>query len=218
MNIEGTYTLLAPPGRVWHAMLEQQILLHTVPGIKQIEALDKHTFAIALTINQTPFIGNYEGTFTLSEQQFPSHYLLAIQIKSEQEQFHGKISIQLHDREHSTIVAYTGTIHLASMQQSTPTTLARGAAKLLIQQFFTALDEQLSVNDITIFPPQSSSISTHYKQKGLFYTFIRLLKLGDGEPEQEQIWARRLRRASAISSLLLLVWIGTRLPRQRGKS
>ena len=58
MHIEGTHTLLAPPERVWHGMRNQQILLRTVPGLREIEALDEHTFAISLTMDQEPFIGN----------------------------------------------------------------------------------------------------------------------------------------------------------------
>jgi len=50
---------------------------------------------------------------------------------------------------------------------------------------------------------------------GLFPTIFRLLGLGHGEPEQEQMWTNRLRRASTIVSLLFLVWVGTRLPRPR---
>jgi carbon monoxide dehydrogenase subunit G len=251
MNIEGTYTLLAPPERVWHGILHQDILLHTVPGIKQIEAIDAHTFAIALTLDQMPFVGNYTGKLTILEQQAPYHYLIAIEGEGEQERFHGDISIHLQDRETTTIVTYTGTIHPdAPTAQSTSITLARGAAKLLIQQFFTALDDQLHVNDrqtdsyatkieqydaynttgaigvkskngVLLKKEASNDITFNVRpsaeQQGIFYKLAHLLRLGNGELEQEQIWAYRLRRATTLSGLLFLVWIGTRLPRRRNQ-
>ena len=147
MHIEGTYTLLAPPERVWHGMRDQQILLSAVPGMKQIEVLDERTFAISLTMDQEPFIGNCQGKITISEQQFPYHYRIALQGTNDQGQFRGEVSIHLQDRDDSTIIAYTGTVHLTFSGQAPSTTLARGAAKLLIQQFFTALDDLLGTHD-----------------------------------------------------------------------
>lgn len=147
MHIEGTYTLLAPPERVWYGMRDREVLLSTVPGMRQIEALDEHTFAISLTMNQEPFIGNCQGKLTISEQQFPYHYRIAIQGTNDQGQFRGEVSIHLQDRDESTIVAYTGTIHLDSSTRPASMTLARGATKLLLQHFFTALDDQLGTHN-----------------------------------------------------------------------
>ena len=254
MHIEGTYTLLAPPEHVWHGMRDQQILLHAVPGIKQIEALDEHTFAMSLTINQEPFIGNYQSKLTISEQQFPYHYRIAIQGINDQEQFQSEVSVHLQDRDDSTIVAYTGTIHFASSEELVSTTLARGAAKLLIQQFFTALDDQLHLHGVLdtdlaaviekydlygaaarigiknkkgvilkrnisdpVAPFSSQSPLITSEQRDIFYSIVRLLGLGHGLPEQEQVWTRRLRRTGTMACLLFLVWIGTRLPRPQAR-
>jgi uncharacterized protein len=253
MHIEGTYTLLASPQHVWHGIRDQQVLLHAMPGMKQIEALDEHTFAISLTIDQEPFIGSYQGKLTISEQRFPYHYHIAIQGTNDQGKFQGEVSIHLQERDDSTIVSYTGTLHLDSSGEVVPTTLARGAAKLLIQQFFTALDDQLQASNpreadfaavverydlygvagtvgkrskngvilkrdnVATTPLQSPSIVATSEQRGVFHTLVHLLGLGHGEPEQEQLWTRRLRRTSTIASLLFLVWLGTRLPRPRVK-
>src|SRR5262249_35798976 len=126
--------------------------------------------------------------------------------------------------------------------------------KLLIQQFFIALDNQLQAhaaldadlaavverydvynaaagiktqigailqrdtsNPVTTISPQSPSVTTSAHQRGLFPRVVQLLGLGHGEPEQEQIWTQRLRRASPIAGLLFLVWLGTRLPRPRAR-
>jgi hypothetical protein len=224
--------------------------------MREIEALDEQTFAMSLTMNQEPFIGNCQGKLTISEQQFPYHYRITIQGTNDQGHFQGEVSIHLQDRNNSTIVAYIGTVHLASRGQPTSTTLARGAAKLLIQQFFIALDDQLQAidaldtdlaavigrydvysvagtagmqnkngvilkrepsNPAVAISPQSLSVMATSEQSGIFSTIVHLLGLGHGEPEQEQVWTRRLRRASTVASLLLLVWVGTRLPRPRAR-
>lgn len=251
MHIEGTYTILAPPERVWHGMRDQQILLHTVPGLRQIETLDEHTFAISLTMNQEPLSGDCQAELTIIEQQFPYHYRLALQGTHKEGQFRGEVTVHLQERVQSTIVAYTGTVHLDASGEPPPTTLARGATKLLLQQFFIALDNQLqahaaldanlaavierydvystatgvktqngiilekdTANPVTTTSPQVLPIASGAHQRGLFPAVVHLLKLGNGEPEQEQIWTHRLRRASTIASLLFLVWLGTRIPRR----
>jgi len=255
MHIEGTYTLLAPPERVWHGMRDQHILLSAVPGLRQIEARNEHTFAISLVMNQEPFIGDCEAELSIAEQQFPYHYRLALQGTNDQGQFRGEVTVHLQDRDQSTIVAYTGAVHLDASGEPPSTTLARGATKLLVQQFFIALDRQLQAhaaldadlaavverydvynaavgiksqngvilqrdtsNPVTTVAPPAPSVAASAHQRGLFPKVVHLLGLGHGEPEREQIWTHRLRRASTVASLLFLVWLGTRLPRPRAKA
>jgi len=254
MHIEGTYTLLAPPERVWHGMHDQHILLQTVPGLRQIETLDEHTFALSLAMNQEPLSGDCQAELIITEQQFPYHYRLALQGTHEQGQFRGEVTVHLQDRDQSTIVAYTGTVHLDASGEPPPTTLARGATKLLIQQFFIALDNQLQAHaaldadlaavierydvynaavgtkssngvalqratsdPVTAISPRVLAITAGAYERGLFPMVVHLLGLGHGQPEQEEIWMHRLRRASTIVSLLFLVWLGTRLPRPRAR-
>lgn len=149
MKIEGTYTLHALPDQVWHGMQNPHILRQIVPGLKKIEALDKQTFILSLAINQAPFVGTYEGRATITEHQYPYHFRVALQSKNDQESLQGEIHIHLQNRAESTIVAYTGTIHLDFYGQKSSATLARGAAKLLVQQFFTALNDQLNAKETT---------------------------------------------------------------------
>ena len=46
------------------------------------------------------------------------------------------------------------------------------------------------------------------------HTLVHQLGLGDDDPLLEEQWVARLKRIGAFSALLLLVWIGTRLPRR----
>jgi carbon monoxide dehydrogenase subunit G len=253
MKIEGTYTLHAPPDQVWYSMQNPHILRQIVPGLKNIEALDEQTFILSLAMNQAPFVGTYEGRITITERQYPYHFCVALQNKNDQGSLQGEIHIHLQRRAESTIIAYTGAIHLDFYGQKSSTTLARGAAKLLVQQFFTALNDQLNAQETTnanlaaviehspAFNP-TGNVSVKNKngiaslkktsenmrlipdplwtekrdeQQGIFYKMARILKLGDGNPEQERLWTYRLRTASTIAGLLFLIWVGMHIPRQQ---
>ncbi len=58
------------------------------------------------------------------------------------------------------------------------------------------------------------AVSPSVNQPEFFHRIVRQLRLGSNDPLLEEQWVRRLRRIGIVSVLLLLVWIGTRLPRK----
>jgi uncharacterized protein len=239
MDIEGTYTLQASPEDVWQSLLDRQVLLHTVPGIEQLEQLDKDTYAIAMHVKQAPLIGTYYGHITVVEQHFPYHYRLIIDGEGRQSTLSGNGVVHLSQRDSMTIIAYKGTLNLGKLGTLLPTAIVKGTVKMLIQQFFTSLAEQLrakvpvhilaseqaedaaavkhSGEDILFLSPSAPSAEeaspltqSHTPLQGI----VRWFGLGEGNPLQEALWEIRIRRIGIMSGLLLLVWIGTRLPRK----
>lgn len=239
MDIEGTYTLQASPEDVWQSLLDRQVLLRTIPGIEQLEQLDKDTYAIAIHVKQAPLIGTYHGHITVAEQHFPYHYRLIIDGEGRQSTLSGTGVIHLSQRDSMTIIAYKGTLNLGKLGTLLPTAIVKGTVKMLIQQFFTSLAEQLrakvpvhilaseqaedaaavkhSGEDILFLSPSAPSAEeaspltqSHTPLQGI----VRWFGLGEGNPLQEALWEIRIRRIGIMSGLLLLVWIGTRLPRK----
>ena len=51
-------------------------------------------------------------------------------------------------------------------------------------------------------------------QPALLHKIVRQLGLGGNDAQLEEQWVIRLRRVGFASMLLLLVWVGTRLPRK----
>ncbi|MBV9232329.1 MAG: hypothetical protein JOZ18_23680 [Chloroflexi bacterium] len=235
MNIEGTYTLQASPEDVWNCLMDQQILLRSIPGIQKLEKVDENTYAIAMHIKYAPLRDSYHGHITITEQQYPYHYRIAIQGEGRQSTITGSGGLHLNERYNNTIIAYQGTLTLGRLGTLLPASVVKGAAKLLIQQFFSALSDQLrikghsqavtseevvgasvvkrSAGSIVILPP--ASVTQSVPKTTLSGTIVRWFGLGEGDPVQEERWENNLRRISIISALLILVWIGTRLPRRR---
>src|SRR5947199_5224459 len=143
MDIEGTYTLPASPEDIWQSLMDREVLLRTVPGIEQLEQLDKDTYAIALHIKQAPLIGTYHGHVSVTEQHFPYHYRLIIDGEGRQSTLSGNGVVHLSQRDSMTIIAYKGTLNLGKLGTLLPTVIVKGTAKMLIQQFFTALADHL---------------------------------------------------------------------------
>lgn len=143
MNIEGTYTLQVTPEEVWRCLMDPQVLRHAIPGVERLERENTHRYAVTMHIRQAPLIGLYQGYVTVSEQQYPSQYHVAVEGEGKQGKISGEGVIQLNRHDENTVVAYKGTLNAGKLATLLPPPLVQGAAKLLIQQFFTGLAEYL---------------------------------------------------------------------------
>jgi carbon monoxide dehydrogenase subunit G len=231
MDIEGTYTLQASPEDVWGCLMDQQVLRHAIPGVEKLESLGQHEHGITLQIRQSPLIGVYHGRVVLTDQHYPYHYSIAIEGEGRQSTISGHGVIHLSGRGENTVVAYKGTVNIGKLGTLLPAPVVKGAARLLLNQFFTSLADHLrtlhpvaagladfdhtsSLNGPTLpagqyaFPASTPARSTFLR------AVVHILRLGEGEPDLEELWVHRIRRAGLICGFLLLVWVGTRLPRR----
>jgi uncharacterized protein len=143
MNIEGTYTLQVTPEEVWRSLMDPQVLRRAVPGVERLERESNHRYAITMHIRQAPLIGLYQGYVTVSDQQYPYQYRLSIEGEGRQSKISGQGVVQLSRHDENTVVSYKGTLNPGKLVTLLPPPLVQGAAKLLIQQFFTELAEHL---------------------------------------------------------------------------
>ncbi len=233
LNIEGTYTLQASPEGAWQCMMDEQVLLQALPGAEHVERASENTYAITIHIRQTPFIGSYHGHLTITEQQYLYYYCITVEGEGSQSKINGNGVIHLSGRGENTVIAYKGALHLGKLGTLLPPPVVKGAARLFIQQFFTSLADQLR----TMNPPQTvvseALPGTQAEEipqiqytrtalqeqksstsKGFPYLVVRLLRLGAGDHQLEEQWVKRLRRIGTAAVLLLLVWVGTRIPRR----
>ncbi len=236
MDIQGTYTLPAAPALVWQQLLDKQVLRKAIPGVEQIEQVDKHTYTLTIDMKHSVLNGVYQGQLVFNEQHYPSYYSVSIELSGPAATIHGTGNVNLTDQyPASTVIAYNGVVTVNQNRASLSPSLLRGAIKLLIQQFFTAFagtlplsssaDEQAPVTGqkriggiIQLRAWQDRQSPQPPSTTVLFQQIAHLLHLGAGETEQEEIWGKRLKRASIISGFLLLVWLGTRLPRKPVKA
>jgi len=233
MDIEGTYTLQAAPEEVWTSLMDIQTLKHTIPGIEQLEKLEENTYAFTMHIKHAPLRGSYSGHAVTAELEYPLSYQVSVDGEGIPGKFHAEWSIILRAHDEYTVVAYQGTLHLAKAGALLPVPLVKGTIKVLIQQFFTPLADSLrtptysylatfedtrSQSELSELYNSRNDVSTSPDQPTILHAIVRQLRLGGNDPLLEEQWVIRLRRIGAVSILLLLVWIGTRLPRKTGTS
>jgi len=235
MDIEGTYTLQAPLEEVWQCLMDMQALRHAIPGMERLEPAGQDSYTYTLRVKQAPLRGVYTGRATIDDVRYPgppAAYHLTLEGDGQHNPFQGIWDIRLSQQHDNTVVAYSGALNPGKMSALLPPVLVKGAVKILVQQFFTNLAEQLRTTpDPPYLVPDLDASETHPYRVGaglvpalatnhavpartFMHRLVRLVGLGNHDAALEEQWVARLKRFGAFSVLLLLVWIGTRLPRR----
>src|SRR5574340_230688 len=151
----------------------------------------------------------------IEETEFPLLYRLTVECEGLQSKIQGAWNIHLNPHNENTVVSYDGTLNMGRVGSLLPATLVKGALKALIQQFFTAIAEQLRTTTQVVSIPDTPEESderqviqdtnaTPLPSPGLLHRLVHLAGLGNHDPVQEALWVTRLRRVGAIAALLLL--------------
>jgi carbon monoxide dehydrogenase subunit G len=239
MNIEGTYTLQASPEEVWHCLTDQQVLRRAMPGVERLEQENEAHYAVTMHIRQAPLIGLYQGHVTITDRHYPYQYRLSIEGEGRQSKISGEGVVQLSRHDENTVVSYKGTLNPGKLVTLLPHPLVQGAAKLLIQQFFTALAEHLRTMSRVETVTGTLTTSWDFSQRDMEgqkrpnfngTTSERRSASPSDAPPQPQfarrveretdnalvkpLWIERARRFGIIVALLALVWVGTQIPKR----
>lgn len=248
MNIEGTYTLQAEPEEVWRCLLDEHVLRRAMPGVERLEQENSERYSITMHIRQAPLVGLYQGHVTITNQQYPYQYRLSIEGEGKQSKISGEGIILLNRHAENTVVSYKGTLNAGTLVTLLPPPLVQGAAKLLIQQFFTALAEHLRTmsrvetvastvttswntpeahTDEQKIPANNGSAREHTHistpdapppapvaaQLPFPLALVRRFTGENGASLVDSLRGVRARRFGILVALLVLVWVGTRIPK-----
>src|SRR5258708_32664896 len=142
MNIEGTYTLQASPEDIWSCLSNKEALLNAFPGLAHLESANEGFYPLALHIKSPPLTGTYNGQASITERQAPYYCHIAIEGEG-RNAISGNARLHLNERNGNTVIVYKGTLSFSRPGSLLPAPVIKGTAKLLIQQFFTSLADQL---------------------------------------------------------------------------
>ncbi|MGH2506708.1 MAG: CoxG family protein [Ktedonobacteraceae bacterium] len=232
MQIEGTYTLQAAPEDVWSYLMDQKTIQYALPGLERLTKIDEQTYAFAIQIRHAPLRGTYTGRVTILEQNYPSSYHLHIEGGEQAPTLRGECEMRLATHNENTVVSYQGALQLGRSGAQVPAPQVKATVKMLLQQFFTTLTDQLrtekggepiyvkTLEEMYEMPFMEEQTSEQLRlvrrasPATFLHRLVRLAGLGQQNPALEEQWVRRVRQVGFMALLLLLVWVGTRLPRK----
>src|SRR4030095_15747796 len=143
MKLTGTETFPAPRRKVWEFLIDPQRLSKCLPGCEKFEVAGEHEYNAQLNVGLAAVKGIYNGKVKLDELQPLLHYKMLIDGKGKQGFIKGSGTLDLADQDGQTILTYSGDIQVGGPLASVGQRMIDGAAKMMIGQFFTAMEAEL---------------------------------------------------------------------------
>jgi carbon monoxide dehydrogenase subunit G len=144
VKVSGSHTLNAPRERVWQLLNDPAFLKASLPGCESLDATGPDQYQATLTIGIAAVKGKYTGSVALSEKEPPQRFKMRVEGKGTGGFMQGTGILELADDPQGTKVAYEGDIQVGGPIASVGQRLLDGAAKMMVGQFFTAVNAQLA--------------------------------------------------------------------------
>ena len=146
MKIEGSYDIPAPRQKVWAAFLDPAQLATAMPGCEKLEAIGEGEYRTILKIGIAAVKGTFEGKVKLSDLVPPTRYRMAVEGSGGPGFVRGEAAMELADVESGTRVSYSADVQVGGLIASVGQRLLGGVAKMMLDQFFSQMTEQLQGN------------------------------------------------------------------------
>jgi uncharacterized protein len=159
VKVSGTHILNAPRDRVWQLLNDPAFLKVCLPGCESMEATGPDQYQATLTVGIAAVKGKYTGSVSLSEKEPPQRFTMRVEGKGTGGFMQGTGLLELADDPQGTKVTYQGDVQVGGPIASVGQRLLDGAAKMMVGQFFTAVNAQLG--SLSSPPPAPPSDSGH---------------------------------------------------------
>jgi len=143
MKLTGTQTFPAPRKKVWDFLTDPHRLAKCMPGVEKLEVVGKNEFSGQINVGLAAVKGVYNGKVKLDEVQPPTHYKLLLDGKGKQGFVKGTGTIDLEEQNGQTLLKYSGDVQIGGPLASVGQRMIDGAAKMMIGQFFTAMEAEV---------------------------------------------------------------------------
>ncbi len=144
MEISGSYTFNAPPGRVWALLMDPAVLSSCIPGCERFEPDGTDRYNVTLTIGLAAITGTYNGTVVLTDKIPNTSYGLVVEGQGRPGFVKGSSAIVLRADGETTAVDVTATVQTGGPIARLGQRLVGGVAKMMLDRFFDCLRSKLA--------------------------------------------------------------------------
>ncbi len=143
MKLNGTRTFPVPQAAVWSFLTDADRLARCMPGCEGLEQTGDNEYRGEIKVGVAAVKGIYNGKVTMQDLRPPEHYTLSLDGKGKQGFLKGSGTVDLREDGGQTVLSYTGDVQIGGPLASVGQRMMDGAAKMLIGQFFTAMEAEL---------------------------------------------------------------------------
>ena len=144
MDIQGSYTFQAPAKAVWDILVDTAAIAACLPGCESLEPIGQNKYKAVLTLGVAAVTGRYEGTVEMKDLDPPNTYRLEVEGRGKPGFVNGGGTIQLTEADDITVVTVKGVVRVGGTIARVGQRLLGGVSKMMMDRFFTCLQERLS--------------------------------------------------------------------------
>jgi carbon monoxide dehydrogenase subunit G len=144
MEISATYKFPAPPSQVWALLMDPDAIKSCLPGCRELRPMGEDRYHAEMSIGVAAVTGTFTSTVTLSDQQPPHSYRLAVDATGKPGFAHGSASIVLKPTTEGTDVQVTASSEVGGLIARVGQRLIDGVARMTMDRFFGCLASRLT--------------------------------------------------------------------------
>jgi carbon monoxide dehydrogenase subunit G len=146
MKVVGSAVVGVDRGRVWAALQDPAVLVHTIPGCERLEATGADTYRMTVSAGVASIKGVYQGEVALSEPEEPERFTLRARGAGAPGTVDATVRIRLSELDGgSTRVDYDAEAVVGGMIGGVGQRMLGSVAKKTAGEFFSAVEQHLQV-------------------------------------------------------------------------
>ena len=152
MKVSGNAILNAAPEQVWAALNDPAVLVRTIPGCEQLEAVGPDRYRMTVTAGVASIKGTYLGDVALSDHEPYSAFTLKASGSGAPGTVNADVRVALAPQDDgTTLLQYDADAVVGGTVGGVGQRVLGGVARKLAGEFFTAVDAHLTA------PPASEA-------------------------------------------------------------
>jgi hypothetical protein len=145
MKVSGTATINAPRDKVFAALNDPGVLVRTIPGCQQLDALSESSYRMTITAGVASIKGTYEGQVELIDVSPPDSFILKASGSGAPGTLSTDVKVRLADHGKGlTRLDYDADATVGGMIGGVGQRVLTGAAKKTAADFFRNIDDLLT--------------------------------------------------------------------------
>ncbi|HET7579052.1 MAG TPA: carbon monoxide dehydrogenase subunit G [Bacillales bacterium] len=144
MQIQYRHFFQVPRQVLWDHLQDEEVLGKTLPGCKKFEKVEEGLYHSELGLNIGPVKGTFTGKVRLSDQQEPEFYRLSLNGKGKPGELSADAEVHLKETQDGTELTCEADAHSTGILASVGQRVMNGVAKMLLKQFFKAVEKETS--------------------------------------------------------------------------
>ncbi len=217
MRITGTSHFAADRDAVWHALNDPAVLVRTIPGCQQLEALGEDAYKMRVSAGVGSIRGVYDGSVRLTDQEQPGSFAMHAQGAGPPGTIGAEVHVTLADgASGGTDLSYDAEATVGGMIGGVGQRMLTGVSKKMAAEFFGNVDQVLMAPAAPTAGPAETSgasggpLASESSVGQVFAAPAAAASSGTGTRDREFLTGVAVGAAAALAGALVGGWLSQR--------